>query len=181
MQPGGKGAERLLCMHVCGWPRVSLEWYAIVENIEGVDVRFLSCYLVLLPCSFYGRSMPPTIGAEESKPSRKAFATNIVTPPLDSLDKGIKTDGRRPSRPPQRLHMCTPCSKPCSNNGSICNTRRRSFASRRQGIDPSDIGPVLPREEILDRMDAHTKDCAACGKAMRGKLNRYEFGVFRWM
>lgn len=41
-------------------------------------------------------------------------------------------------------------------------------ATRVKGVDPSDLGPVLAREEILDRMDAHTKDCSACGKAYRG-------------
>lgn len=44
-----------------------------------------------------------------------------------------------------------------------------------QGVDPSNLGPTLPREEILDRMDAHTKDCSACGKAHRGALVTHFF------
>ncbi|CAB1112705.1 unnamed protein product [Ectocarpus sp. CCAP 1310/34] len=47
-----------------------------------------------------------------------------------------------------------------------------------QGVDPSDLGPVLPREEILDRMVAHTKDCSACGKAYRvsGRVKKAAVG-----
>lgn len=39
---------------------------------------------------------------------------------------------------------------------------------QRQGVDPTNLGPILPREAVLDRMDTHTKDCSACSKAFRG-------------
>ncbi|CAM9418597.1 unnamed protein product [Ectocarpus fasciculatus] len=47
-----------------------------------------------------------------------------------------------------------------------------------KGVDPSDLGPVLPREDVLDRMDTHTKDCAACSKAFRvsGAVKRLSAG-----
>lgn len=45
-----------------------------------------------------------------------------------------------------------------------------------QGVDPAVLGPVLPRAELLDRMDGHTKDCAACSKAYRGGCF-FAFGI----
>jgi pheophorbide a oxygenase len=32
---------------------------------------------------------------------------------------------------------------------------------------PEDLGPVLPREQIFDRYNQHTKDCPHCSTALR--------------
>lgn len=46
-----------------------------------------------------------------------------------------------------------------------------SFVNR-QGVDPSDLGPVLPHEQVLDRFETHTKHCSACSKAFKGSKSR---------
>eukprot|EP00752_Nemacystus_decipiens_P001793 g1732.t1 len=47
------------------------------------------------------------------------------------------------------------------------NSRGGEGPTWAEGTDPSDLGPVLPREIVLDRMNSHTKNCSACGKAYR--------------
>lgn len=32
---------------------------------------------------------------------------------------------------------------------------------------PTDLGPVLPREEVIDRYHSHTKNCTHCSKALK--------------
>ncbi|CAN0108768.1 unnamed protein product [Ascophyllum nodosum] len=47
-----------------------------------------------------------------------------------------------------------------------------------EGVDPSDLGPILPRERLLERMSGHTKHCSACSKAYRvsGQVKRASVG-----
>eukprot|EP00752_Nemacystus_decipiens_P014318 g12737.t1 len=70
-------------------------------------------------------------------------------------------------RPEKTFYMPTDSDTPIRRFRRWYHSRGGDGPTWAKGVDPSDLGPVLPREEILDRLNAHTKDCAACGKAMR--------------
>ncbi|CAM9572366.1 unnamed protein product [Laminaria digitata] len=54
------------------------------------------------------------------------------------------------------------------------NSRGGSGPQWAKGVDPSDLGAILPREEALDRLHTHTKECSACNKAYQvsGKVKK---------
>eukprot|EP00903_Cladosiphon_okamuranus_P006404 g6269.t1 len=78
----------------------------------------------------------------------------------DAGERGVE-------QPEKTFYMPTASDTPIRRFRHWYHSRGGGGPTWAKGVDPSDIGPVLPREQVLDRLNSHTKDCAACSKAMR--------------
>ncbi|CAM9927265.1 unnamed protein product [Scytosiphon promiscuus] len=90
----------------------------------------------------------------------------------------LGADQQGVKRPESTFFMPTTSDKTIQAFRKWYNSRGAGGPPWAKGIDPSDLGPVLPREKILDRMDAHSKDCSACSKAygVSGKVKKAAMG-----
>lgn len=89
----------------------------------------------------------------------------------DADQQGVK-------RPESTYFMPAAADAPVRAFRKWYNSRGGSGPQWAKGVDPSDLGPTLSREEAIDRLHTHTKDCSACNKAYQvsGKVKKVAGG-----